>query len=92
MLKIGEILYPKKFKTAPEPGMAEGVLYKGHLITLLIGYVQEGGNTPNLNDIQALLGNAGYVKFDDVVECLGKKDCDKLIFHVTNKYQKNAKT
>lgn len=84
--KIGQVVFFKQAKATAAPSPMVGQ-FKGHGFGVYLGAVPPGfPNPPGMYIVQAL-GMVGYIKFDDVIEFLGKEAADLCIEKFKVKYE-----
>lgn len=84
-MKQGDIVFFKRAKNSSAIGSPE-VAFKGYGFGLMLGILPYNQKDPPLNHILPLLGGAGFVSFDDVLEFLGQEQGDLCLRKFEEKY------
>ncbi len=85
-MKRGDLVYFKKAKISPHSKVnGNEYVFTGHGFGVLMGEVPLG-RMIRQEDVLALMGTVGYVRFDDVIEFLGAEIADTLITKFKAKY------
>lgn len=84
-MKNGDIIYFKEAKvsTALKAPIAQ---FKGHAFGILLGYVPPFQKDPTAGMAIRLLGEVGFISFDDIIELAGKQTCELLQKKFIEKY------
>lgn len=87
-MKIGQIYYVKKLRNRLGGGsFVEGILKnKVEAIVMTIGLYESHTEQPTKANYHRMVGNVGFISFDDVAKVLGDKSAKKLIKFVEKNY------
>ena len=81
----GDVVYIKKAKrTAKRRGLE--AQFKGHGVALLLGHIPEHASDIKLPELFGLLGNLGFIAFDDIGEFLDEEQLKTVIEKFKTKY------
>jgi hypothetical protein len=86
-LKIGNIIYSRKFKFGVTKDDPEAHV-NGHLVCLILGQVSPGNDKcPDEREIWQLMGGAGLCSFDIIREALGDDEMKKVLEYFVDKFK-----
>jgi hypothetical protein len=92
-MKPGDIVFAKELQTGVEKAHAR-IQFRGHAFAMVLGTMPLMAKEPPKEHIHRLLGNVGYLSFDDVAEFLGEvlaKECvDKFELKYSTQLQEVA--
>lgn len=84
-LEEGHIIYTTTVSSRPTKETLKMTLKKP-VIAMVLG-MYHGGEVPGPDTIMSLIGNAGFIGCDDIIECLGQESFDKLTGFFNKKYR-----
>lgn len=88
MTEVGDFCFATAVKNRPGKGLT--VSFKGHAICLLIGHIEPGAPPPTPLEAASLMGAAGYVSLDDVLEILGRDAQEEMIKELTKRFKNSG--
>ena len=91
MLNTGDIIYFKKVTRQTKRGSPEIGFKGGNGFGLMLGIVPPFGAEPDNSVLIALMAQTGYISFDDIIEFIGKEQCDIIIEKFKLKYTPKKK-
>lgn len=88
MVKVGDVVYFKKMTREPQRRSPEMAFKGGHGFGVMLGIVPPGMPAPKESDLMMLMGQTGFISFDDVAAFLGEEVGKECIKKFEEKYYK----
>lgn len=87
MVKQGDVVYFKRFSSEPNR-RAQEITFKSNIqgFGIMLGTIQVGTPEPAARQLLAMVGEIGFVSFDDVKEFLGDAALQTLMAKFAMKY------
>lgn len=85
-LNIGDIVFFKEVTRLPGKNQMLINFKGGTGFGVMLGITPPGGKAPSVEVVMILMGQAGYISFDDVLGFLGKEAGEKCIKMFEEKY------
>ena len=88
-LQEGQLVFTKSVQTnvAGKTHIKYGATKGANYAVLMLGVVQKGDEPPNQKEFFQLLGNAGVVSIEDIVELFEKDSLEKVKNFLIQKYK-----
>lgn len=88
-MKSGDIVFFKKAKRDSRRSSPE-TTFEGYCFGVLLGHVPPFHKDPNQAHAMQLMGTAGFVSFDDIIEFLGEELGNEVLKRFEDKYHRHA--
>lgn len=85
MFKLGDIVFFKTAKRGTKRSIPEGK-FNGHGFGVLLGFVPPFAKDPLQSQVRPMMGNVGYITFDDVAEFFGDEIGKQCVEKFLEKY------
>lgn len=83
--RLGDIAFFKRAKKSSLKNSPESQ-FTGYGFGVFLGHLNPFTPDPPLSILKTLMGGAGFLRFDDVIEFLGKEKGEEVIQKFTEKY------